>query len=494
MARPRAILPYVIGFVLAAPIFFHVGPQGITLGQSVISSLRAPGIDLPLSAFAIFPILGWLLMRGHQSIRVDTADLLVVAYLCMNFLSYFLGNMFSCCLDDKTFFLSTSFLFQSVLPLLAYLVARLLPGGQTDADICTSQLIFLERILISAALTLAVSIFLIVLQTQIIGDSEFKFGPFADHIGPFTITKIKRYYPTLLSVAAIILVSYGFDVGLSAAKRWFRVLAGVFVMACVMVIWSRAALLTLGGGVIFLMLLSTFRGFRSVSLPALTLSCLVAVAFILVIPVLPSLGLTSVTRLIDNMGGEGLLIAGDLNRSRALVEALEVGLLRPLGEMYQPVLSHSLGGLNYDFTRLRLAEHGYLDLAVRAGPIAMFAALALVGRILWLGLTTVNDLGPAPEFPHRFSRRGLTGLSAALLSILVVSNQLQHNFTEPYAAVFVWFFLGLLLTVSQLYREQHGDRAMVGGDPGHADRAGRPRPPAVDERRRRPGHQAGGGS
>ena len=461
MARPRSIFPYVIGFVLGAPIFFHVGPQGITLGESVISSLRTPGIDLPLSSFAIVPIFALLLMKGRQSIRVDMADLLVVAYLCINLLSYFLGNIFSGSLDDKTFFLSTSFLFQSVLPLLAYLTARLLPGSQTDTDICTSQFIFLERILISAALTLAVSIFLLVLQTQITGDSEFKFGPFVDHIGPFMITKIKRYYPTLLSVAAIILVSYGFDVGLSAAKRWFRLLAGVFVMACIMGMWSRAALLTLGSGIIFLMLLSTFRGFRSVSLPALTLSCLVAVAFILVIPILPSLGLTSVTRLIDTMEGEGLLIAGDLHRARALGEALEVGLLRPLGEMYQPVLNHTLAGLNYDFTRLRLAEHGYLDLAVRAGPIAMFAAFGLVGRILWLGLTTMNDLGPAPEFPQTFSRQGLKGLSAALLSIFVVSNQLQQNFTEPYTAVFVWFFLGILLTVSQLYREQHGDRTRM---------------------------------
>ena len=491
MARPGAIFPYVIGFVLAVPIFFHVGPQGITMGESVISGLRTPGIDLPLSAFAILPIFALLLMKGRQSIRVDMADFLVIAYLCINFLSYFLGNLFSCCLNEKSIFLSTGFLFQSVLPLLAYLTARLLPGSRNGTDIGTSQFIFLERILISAALTLAVSIFLLALQTRITGEYDFRFGPFVDHIGPFMITKIKRYYPTLLSVAAIILVSYGFDSGLSAAKRWFRLLAGVLAMACLMGMWSRAALLTLGSGIIFLMLLSTFRGFRGVSLPALTLSCAVAIAFILLIPVLPSLGLTSVTRLIDSIGGEGLLLVGDINRARALGEALEVGLLRPLGEMYQPVLTYSLGGLNYDFTRLRLAEHGYLDVAVRAGPIAMFAGLALIGRILWLGLTTVNHLGPAPGFPQTFSRQGLKGLIAALLSIFVVSNQLQHNLTEPYADILIWFFLGLLLTVSQLYREQHGNRAMVGGDLGHADPAGRPGAPAVEERQRHPGHQAG---
>ncbi len=436
-------LPYVLGLALSAPIFIHIGPDGLSLGQSVIFSERTPGVDLPISVFLIGPLLLYLLSFRWATISFSRYDAFVAAFVFVNLTSYLVGLVFYTSASDQ---LSISFFFfaQTLVPLLSYFAGRVVPRNYWDGGKTADQITFLERTVIAIMATLVVSAFLLVVQTTLTGDT-FKYGRMVDHIGPFTITKIKRYYPTLLSISVILLFGYVYFSKPHVNRAIILQIIGLSAMLIVANMWSRAAIMTVIGGLIFLILAQIAFGHGRSKSQGVWLFVLGATFLTVLIPILVATEGSGLARLFTFAGFEG-----DVRRASALIEAAKVGLLYPLGEMYQPVMNYSLGGAEYDFRRIRVSENAYLDLAIRAGPLAVIAVSSLVLSTTYASLCAYSR-ATRMKGPDTVGVSWLVpALSVVLMAVFFVSNQFQQNFTEPYAAMFVWYLIGVQVSLLQL--------------------------------------------
>jgi hypothetical protein len=447
----------VLGFVLTFPLFIHVGPAGVGLGQRVFAADRTPGIDLPMSAFAIPIMLALLvLLKRNWTLRWHAVDGLVAVFCGVNGIAYVVGLALGGYASPMRAALSGAFLLQTLLPLSSFYLARVVVGGRFDEAMqrhlgwCGDVIAWTMRF---AALSLGLLVAQSVVERGVAGALSERL---VDYFGPVNVTKIKRYYPTILAAVSTFYVVRAMVGRSGSGVRTVDISIGLAMGALLPFIWSRAAVLTLllaWMGVVICAI-----GWRRgrVAVPVLAGSAAVVGFTGLGIAVIGSSNAIVAERFRETLATGSRISVGDARRAAAAKEALAGNLLAPLGKMYRPRLQLTLAGERYDFPRVGMPENAYLDYADKAGPLALLSFVGILLYLLWRGLGLVYRYWGVVRGARPDQLWLLYGAWSILLALMIWSNLTQLNFTEPYAAFYFWFLLGILVSWDQCQVDRIG--------------------------------------
>lgn len=307
-------------------------------------------------------------------------------------------------------------------------------------------------LLVWCALFVAAFTLLYALDAALTG-SHSRFGLLSDTIGPFANPKMKRFFPMLMAVSAVVLLGALLPPARHQplANPWFAGAGAFLLLLALIQSWSRTALLA---ALVGLAIVFWKRGLQR-SRPALAAACIAVpllIAAALIGPGLPA-GPTALGRWIESfavLAGATDLDGGDTVRLDRIAMALEHGLLTPFGDGFrvrpQPNLDHD---------QMIFSENGWLDLAVRSGLIGTLCILYLVFRPL-PGLVRAAQV-PAPE-------TGAALLLAVWVTIYGAGFFFLHLATELYFATLFWLLLGMVwaarnpaqtLTRTHAFQQRH---------------------------------------
>lgn len=419
-----------LGMICAMPIFFTID-NGIDLAPR-LNRLLAGKPVFPLSAFAV-PIL---LLIGFRLFnwRVRSFDVIVMCIIALMTLSVAYG-FFSGRIDNINY--SVLRYVQSVIPMIYLLAFRRIISGCLMSSSVYSEYKSIYMFFVSFALTNFIFLVLYVGQTILFGN-DFRFSMVADHIGPFYNYKMLRFYPVFMAISSPIL--FYASTKLNGIKSIFFIFAAAFSAAGVFLVWSRTALLILmisyGILILFIYLKGGFR-FR----PSLiVLSCSVMVAMLVAGMSGSNFGSNvSVDRLVGTfeavLSGEGLG-EGDIIRLQRINRAIELGIGRPLGDNFA---SHEQ--INLPGRQLWVAENGYLDVAVRAGPFAMVLFIISVTVAAYGSLRAINKKGIGSLALMNF---------VVLLPLMLIGNNFLHMYSESYTNMLFMFVIALGSSLNEI--------------------------------------------
>jgi hypothetical protein len=125
-----------------------------------------------------------------------------------------------------------------------------------------------------------------------------------------------------------------------------------------------------------------------------------------------------------------------------MLEGLELGLTQPLGDMFR---MHSY----YPFRseRILITENGYLDYAIRGGPVVLIMLLWLLVRTLVRSASLAVVKRGSPGMDR--CRWVFKGMFAALTAMILVGNFWLNMATEPYSSLFFWLCIGWTISFSE---------------------------------------------
>ncbi len=428
------------GVLLAVPVFLQVGSGGIALAPSYGGGGAALTV-VPASALTIPGLLLLLLLAGRGTrLRFFQEDLLVGLYVVLLTASALLGLMMNQSPAIPGAAQLTVVRFgQALFPLAAYFLARLVVRPGPDGRASLEQL---SAFVSGLSLAILLALLGYILQTGLGRASAFRFSVLADHIGPFYNYKMKRFFPSYVAIASIACLAYY----LYATGRRSRRLAalGAFMGAAValMLMWSRTAMLMWLMGTGVLLAFAPFVRQEPVKrrvVAILLILTLGTTSGVLLLYQLEAQSPRLVTTALVLLSGSDEVGRGDVTRFERMREGTRVGLGRPLGEMHR---IHVAGAQGRDILE---SENGYLELAVRAGPVAMLAVLAVFLLATARGLrlawhARLDTFSSAPAFlTHRWAA---FAFSSILLSVVLAGNVWLNLATEPYFAPLVWFLVG----------------------------------------------------
>jgi hypothetical protein len=438
------------GILLTVPVFLAVGP-GLRLAPSAQGAGLAQ-LVLPFSAFALPPyfLYRWM-RRGTASVPLIAEDILVLAYSALTALSLLVGMIWGTAVHQTSgSMLAVARLSQTLFPLPAYFLPRLVVGRSSQSRSGDGMLMAMAPMLVALMFTVSVALAGYVIETAAGHGGDFRYTLLADHIGPFYNFRMKRFFPAYLAIDA--LVAFAFYL-FSSATRILRTLAlGVtaFAAAGLTVTWSRSALLMGATG------LAVLLGVAAAGRQKTTWHRLAVVA-VLGLTVFPTVALVaspgqlrSVGRLVETVSllsnGVESVEPGDINRIERMTTGVEVGLGQPLGDMFQ---LHKVGAK----PDVLETESGYLDIAIRGGPLALLLLLAVFLR----GADSVarRTLSFVRE---RLAEPGswATPAMAGILAVLLFGNTWLNLATEPYFSPFLWFSVGVGVASRDRSRQQPG--------------------------------------
>lgn len=439
-------LPLFLGFALSFPLFLHISSKGVELGHSSLGAYSTPGIDFPLSVFVVPCLLGYfLLARGIIHLKLNIIDVLLLFFVLSNVIAYGIGLMLmlgkGVASDAIYGFL---FLGQTLLPISSLYLARVMTSVKDTSRHFSMQPIY--RTLDFAMFFAALSITLLVLQSLISKGLQMTLSSnLVDYIGPFHISKFKRYYPTILSVVSTLYLSKGIFARIQPSARLFNVGVSLFIGLTIPFIWSRSAVATTLLGWVMLAFSGLLK--KRISRKALHFSFVILGLVITLMLVL----LTSDTKVSHRFRAmfehENEIASSDMRRLGANIKGIQDGVLQPLGNMYIPKMQYTVGGFPYAFPRIGMPENAYLDYAIKAGPIPLILFLGIFVKILLMNQALLNlPLGINIQENARWVYHGLW---ASFIALGFWSNFTQLNFTEPYTAFFFWFLFGALVVFYQ---------------------------------------------
>lgn len=419
-ARHKAIP--VVALLIVLPVFIVPAPDGVQLATPYSADLIG-GTILPLSLLAI-PLL--LLLSPPR--RLPTA---AVYALLLFVLSAALGLMLGLLTPDAEGTADQRLLrfAQTIAPTLYFILGYGLISPLPDAKIQNRAI---AALLVWCALFVAAFTLLYALDAALTG-TPARFGQLSDTIGPFANPKMKRFFPMLMAVSAVVLVATLLPPPRHkpTANPWLAGPGVCVLLAALVQSWSRAALLAALAGLAIIV----WKNGLARSRPALAVASLAAPLLIAAMLLAPDLsfGPNALGRSIETLAtltGASTLDSGDAVRLGRIAMAFEHGLFTPFGDGFrvrpQPNLDHG---------QMILAENGWLDLAVRSGLIGTLCVLFLVAR-------------PLPALV-RAARAPLADPTAPLLlaiwvAIYGVGFFFLHLATELYFATLFWLLLGMV--------------------------------------------------
>ena len=445
------IIPIVLAFVLIFPIFIHIGTYGISLGKSVWTGFKYPGIDFPLSVFVIPSVL-LILIIYKRRILLNVTDRLVILFVLINVISYLLGILvniyFYKVSDINEIFIGLFFLFQTILPISSYFVIRFLISGKENQGIW-----IIENLSSWLMVFGIISLFLLFVQSLIDKSvNEILSSGLVDYFGPIYVTKIKRYYPAMLTTSGTLFLSRFIFEKKAIFKTIIDLICALFIIALIPLIWSRIAFAMVLGATAFLIIISfSCRKFHSsyFVLFSLFVILIVAITFF-AIEYFDLSNIKVVDRMLSMFNPTSSVSSGDSNRLSGMRKGLMDSLISPFGNLFLPKMNYSLSGIRYSFPRIGMPENTYLDISQRAGLISLmvFITISVIVFYEYASIVFIRNKSPLNRDIGWFEK----GYLSIWLSLFLISNMTQHNFTEPYAAMYFWFILGMMDQYSRVKR------------------------------------------
>lgn len=414
--------PVLLGVVVSIPVFFQLVGFGIHLAPRNDSLFKIyNGQIIPLSTLAFL----YILFQGLRHLarmgwgKISTSDTAVLVLAVLTFSSFLAGTFQQPILIERKFF----FLVQTLLPFAWYFLAKwsvAIPGADPEAR--------LASLLKSIAHTTLLFVLLYALQTLIDGGSSYRYSAISDHIGPFYNYKIKKFWAVSLVVAAMYYLSV-----VSSGNKKGGAIAVVGLMACsvtLALVWSRTGLLAYCVAVAAF----CFAGlaYRRIAVSAFlkvvliaTIAVAVLVAIVGFVNPLAFERWATTVQIFD----EEDLLDSDYNRLQTMQQGIEVTFRSIFGGMFELVA-------RADGLKPHGSENGYLDLSVRAGPVALVAMLIL-------GLRSCFISWRAGLSSHvRLFRNLWIACFASVVSIFFVFAPLLTVLLEPYSSAVIWVLLG----------------------------------------------------
>lgn len=430
---------YAVAAVICLPLFLSVH-NGIVLAPQYGSNSDLSSSVLPLSAFASLALLVLGMCRAASTLVFRATDLLLVAYGLVLTISLWFGISVS--KNPAGTLINWG---QTVYPLIWFFIARAIVSRG-------NPLYRLTCFWKAVCGVLLASVALYVLQTVVDGTNVFRFSLLADHIGPFYNYKFKRFYPLFLAVSSTAALNYFLYSTARFAIRYSAVMASFLALAAIVLTHSRTALLAwvigfgLAMGPIF------WRASGRFVRRAAVINVLILTAILIGVGTIGYEGMRSLERLLgtlEQLSSSQELESGDETRLRRWAAGVDYGVLRPLGDMYSSEPKHQLGSIEarqvggHDVLE---TESGFLDIAVRAGPVAMGLIMIVIGRVLliWHRLwRQQEEIWPA----YRWT---VGATWCASIQIFVIGMTFLDLAAEPYFAPFFWFLVGSADVVGQL--------------------------------------------
>ncbi|WP_412564951.1 hypothetical protein [Thalassobius sp. MITS945101] len=407
----RAVLS--VALILSLPVFFTVR-GGFRLAPSY-SAETIGTLLLPVSYLLILPLTVLFLLRAKTWAlpKLRLPLLYATIMICSLLLGLLMGWV------DTNIARSVLRCVQTIYPVTAFVAAVFFfSRWRNDDDRALAIALFFKALCTCFTLYLL----LYTLQTAISGPTS-RFSSLADHIGPFTNPKVKRFFPVLLAFAATYFIASA--VKQRGLKRGLSLLIGGLLILGVSAYWSRTALLALAIGLwcVFFQI----RGIHSKYLAFSGTAALLVVAGLYLSTVDDGAfaGLSrTINTLLQVSGTGGETNEGDTVRADRLAFAIQVTLSRPFGssfELYQQYL--------FPIADIPIAESGFLDVSVRGGAPALAVIIAMI-------LRAAHNLRRAHNQP------GISNILPAFIGLVLASFTFLQLATEAYSSILFWFMLG----------------------------------------------------
>ena len=438
--RDPAKAMVIFAGLLIAPVFLRSDGKSIHLGDALYP--HNPGQTFPAGLLALALLLALSFLKtvaGASRWRTPPLAGLVIALIIVNLVVLLIGQLES----PQLQLWSVAFFFQTVAPMFCFFLAvnyvRSIKTVRAVVITCGTVMGGFVLALIAASL----------MRNGVAGTVRD---------GLYWIVFFLPIYTTFDYFPLLVTVAYGLGLALLLGGTHVRggslLAVGVAgMLASVFLLHSRGALLTLGAvTIVQLALFGIYAPSRRRALVAAA-----ACAAVVAVPFLA--GRDSLT--IAYFRSPEFRLAREYSlearMDRFSVFSAEI-LDYPLtGSAYLP--GYELQGIAH----LGNPHDQYLTYAVRGGVVSLFLFLFILfvaHRQLILTWRRAQD-------PLENSLA--TGLLSVLLSVSLVSNPLQDNFTQSYSGLLLWFLIGVGQALYALSRRDSGGgypRGLAGPKPG----------------------------
>jgi hypothetical protein len=414
-------LALLLAGLMAFPVFFQVSGSGLSLAPR-FSNESTGQLILPLF-YILSPVLVLFFIFRIRKLQlpVNITALIFTLFACYTFgISW--GAISGQINNEVT--RSISRYIQSCLPLFSALlgiqVATLYRASERHVWMFSFVKLFCYFTTSILALYAA--------QTLLTGSGS-RFSFLADHIGPFYNPKIKRFFPSLLALAACFFISIGICKAVNHRKIFnMYLILGVIAIAGTFSFWSRTAVVMLIFG--FITPLFYFKSAAKVA-AYLTLGGTAFVVGITLLMTSEAEALLSFQRTINTFaflldaGGEENY--GDDVRFVRIAFATSEMLSSPFGSGFETHEQYL-----FPIADIAVAENGFLDVGVRGGIIAMMSLVFLSLR----GLAITHSYAKSKDSTA-------IAVHSVNLALIIGGLPWLHFTTEAYFSSFFWFFLSV---------------------------------------------------
>lgn len=402
----------LVAVALATPLFIKFTGTSVELGDAIHPRGVGQTFPIGLPAIVFFGgLLVLLTLRRRLRWRVSALAVPVLAFITVNFFALLLGLVEHSAIENVLFFL------QTVVPTLAFFIALRVVREQDNA---------LKATLAYVAVISAFVVGLLISSLQTKGLAGTVLTGMVGHLWIFPIYSLFDYVPLVVAVAYGLALAVVWGRAVDGRVALFFTFMAVVMFASLFFFHSRGALLT--ALAITLLEGFLFKGhWRRHVLTPLSFLVLAVVAALLV-------------------RGQSFTMQAWMGFAEARSEetSLQTRLIT-FSTALNDIARHPLAGLRYvpqleDLSTLRriaYPHNQYLTYAVRAGLICLVI-------FVWTAVLFARRLYAVYRQPATPTLRALgAGLLSVFLGVLFVSNFLQDNFTQPFTALGLWFFMGV---------------------------------------------------
>ena len=399
----------ILAGLLIAPIFLRIDGTSIHLGDALYPHNSGQTFPVGVLAAALVVALSFLkTFSGAPRWRCSPLAGPVAALVIVNLLVLLIGQV------QQSQIWGVAFYLQTVAPMFCFFVAV-----NYVRSIRTIRAILLTCATVMGMFVLALIGFTLVRNGvgSTISDGLYWLVFFLPIYSTFD------YFPLVVTIACALGLAFLLGAARERGKIFLAVpVAAMFVS--VFLLHSRGALLTLAlAAIVQLALFASYAPSRR--------RAVIAAAACAVLAIVSLAGPESLTNAYLSSNGDPLEYGLSARTSQFALFSREI-LDYPLtGREYIPLYAE------IGTEHLGNPHDQYLTYALRGGMVSLFLflfALFVVNRHLVLARRRATD-------PLENSLA--TGLLSVLLSVALVSNLFQDNFTQPYSGLLLWFLIGV---------------------------------------------------
>lgn len=418
---------FFLAFIFTCPVFFIVSPsKGFKLAPSYSSELT--GVLLVPVSYLVSPFLLFTSVIAYRGFFFSaSAALLGAGILGCYTISIITGLILEVpnCGDARSF----QRYLQSCIPVVSFFLGMQIIGHEKTLKAQSKKI----NAFIIFASYLIIGYFLLYFIQTLIGGQGNRFSVVADHIGPFYNPKIKRFYPSFLAIALVVLLALFFQRSNKYNNKYTLLAASILGLLGLLTFWSRTAIFTLVCGFSYVSI--NMRFLKILSIWIVPVAALLFLYLFNFSEVLIN-SFTGVERsyhtLLVLFGDSQSSNPGDIVRFDRIWFAVSESLRTPFGSGFSLHKQYL-----FPVPDIAIAENGYLDVSVRGGVPALtllvFILISAYRRVKYAEIKLGTDMLPT---------------RALFFSLVFGVLPWLHMTTEAYFSSFFWLLIGMLCGIT----------------------------------------------